>query len=249
MAKNQGEAGPDQPSIDPTKTDAGVGGSVDGGNGQPTGAAPARRGRKPKAFGPIAEARAAANERYRTRTGTAAGQNGAPREAVTPPRPTSPGYAKQLVRYHDEIAELLEMPVIKIEIKQALELEQNVMEVLADRNVVLTSPKAHMFALVGCVAMIYGPILIALVRKYLLKPSEAPQAQYMPPPVNVTPIRPQAGQGATRRPEVAPNNPPGIRTVNAHGKPESDVQMFDSGETARGALFQTPPPDTGMSML
>ena len=195
--------------------------------------APARRGRKPKTFGPVAEARREANERYeakKSKAGASLGGDGEQTRAEPPPKARSPGYAKQLVRYHEEAAALLEMPELKISQASAEELEWCVMEVLADNNVVLTSPRAHMWGLIGCVAMIYGPIVLALVRRFVIKPPGTQGENVVP--LQRPPARPAQAQQAAAAPV--------FRTVNPSGFPEKDVQVFDDGTRAAGAFISEP---------
>jgi hypothetical protein len=202
--------------------------------GAPSGAIPPAvpRGRKITNHGPAAQARRDADARY------AARKNGipipeAPRETVRADAEgkgyTSPGYARGLVKFHAQAAEITGLAVFKIELQEARELENRFMDVMADRGIVLTSKKANMHMLVLIVLSIYGPILLAVARKFL----------FAPPPPQHTPLR-----NDVRGPAGPVNNPNpqpfDFRTVNANGKPESDVQIISDGTQVAGAFSRSP---------
>ncbi len=115
------------------------------------------------------------------------------------------------------------MPELRIEAEEARELEENVMMVLADRGITLRSETGNMVALAWCVVTIYGPIVLALLRKFIFAP------------------KPQAAANQNQQtPNPQQSAPAGFSTFNPRGFPESEVQIMPGGGQVAGAIFRTP---------
>ena len=179
------------------------------------------RGRPRTNHGRIAENRRAADERYAAKKSGRAPSPEAQKQAV---KPTSAGYANTIVAAHDQAADALSMPELRITLSTAQKLESAVSDVMADRGVVMQTPRAHMMTLVSLVAIIYGPILLALVRRYMAwrKAMDEPPA-------------PTVQRAPTKHVQT------GVETINTEGgKPESDWQIFGNGQAIAGAFMPMP---------
>lgn len=204
----------------------------------------AKLGRRVVKHGPAADARREADARYQARKSAAAAGKPPPPESAPvrgPATGTSPGYYKQLVKAHEQAAKLTGMPELRIEPEQARELEQNVMQVLGDKGIVLRSDKAHIFALVMCVVAIYLPIALAVM-------SRMRQAKNTPLPTHI-PQRPmqaqQPTQGApTVAPQPAPQHGPQTAGIDLHTPPE----MADFVRVSTDSEGRFPEAEAHMSM-
>jgi hypothetical protein len=184
----------------------------------------ARTGRPRKNFGKAAEKRREADSRYAARKAgiiPPAGKESA--HLAAPPKSTA-GYADELVIWHEEAAEIMGMPELRLKPARAQKLERAFTEVMNDRGVTLKSPRAHMMSLIFIVALIYVPMILAVMRKLARERASAAQASVV------------------NQPMPAPSEPvvsaPGFETINPQGKPETEMQIFGNGKVA-GAFFDT----------
>lgn len=193
---------------------------------------PRKLGRRILNHGPAADARREADARYLERKRAAArGEPPPPQSAPIkgPGTGTTPGYYKQLVKVHEQLAKALEMPELRIEPEAALELERNALVVLGDRGISMRSETAHLVALLGCFLAIYVPIGLAVLvrmrkRQMTPLPTHVPQKKPEPeepdwqPPEAPKPWTPEVAAGATfvpgQFPEQSHHTMPGAQVVH-----------------------------------
>lgn len=209
--------------------------------------APGKPGRPRTNHGPAAQARRDADTRAAARKALKAENGGQlpPGAPVAPkePRPSVAGYSRRIVKTHKMAAAALDMPELELDREEARDLEECVTEYLSMKGIPIRTQDRVTFDLVWCVVSIYGPILIAVVRRFVMPPKPKPQLyQGGAAGPQVQPAQPMAPPSVEpapfvfRPPPVAP-----VRTENKNpGFPETERTIFSDGTTASGLLFNGP---------
>jgi len=137
----------------------------------------------------------------------------------------------------------LGMPELRIEPARARRLEDNFMAVLADRGITLTGPGANMNRLIFSIITLYGPMIMALLRRFVFDQGQknSTGTQQVPTPRQPGAQPPQQTQSQPETTVFTPDftKPADLTPFNNTGFPETAGHKFPDGSAVVGSFIDT----------